>query len=125
MTFLIKCPECGRVICKDKIEIRKGMFYCDHCKKSVYCSIGYLPDDPKNKVFAVDAYVTVCKCVKVEAPDEESAEKIVSDMICQDIYSQPSGEDTKALYELGFDTCEDDEVRVSGVANENGEIEYN
>ena len=37
----------------------------------------YFPDDPKNKVFAVDAYVTVARRIMIEAHDKNAAEDAV------------------------------------------------
>lgn len=56
----VPCPKCGKRVDKETADIR------------------YFPEDPGNKVFAVDVYVTVCKCVKVEAKDESAAEKAVN-----------------------------------------------
>ena len=125
MTYLAKCPECGGTICTSKTEMREGMLYCDHCKKPVYCSVWYLPDDPKNKVFAVDTYVTVVKCIKVEAKDEEEAKRLVEDMLNSSALNLLDGEDCRALADMGFHGADELETRVSGSADENGEIQYN
>lgn len=124
MTFVAKCPECGGVICKGKTEIMEGMIYCDHCKKGSYCSIGYLPDDPQNKVFAVDTYITVAKCIKVEAKDGKEAKRLVKDMLTSSALVLADGEDVRTLADMGFHFADELEMKVSGSADKNGDINY-
>lgn len=126
MTYLAKCPECGGTICTSKTEIRDAeKLFCDHCKKQVYCSVRYLPEDPNNKVFAVDTYVTVAKCIKVEAKDEEEAKRLVEDMLNSSALNLLEGEDCRALADMGFHGADELETQVSGSVDENGEIQYN
>lgn len=126
MTYLAKCPECGGTICTSKTEIRDSeKLFCDHCKKPVYCLVGYLPDDPKNKVFAVDTYVTVVKCIKVEAKDDEEAKRLVEDRLNSSVLNLFDGEDCMALANMGFHGADELKTRVSGSTDENGEIHYN
>jgi len=84
----------------------------------------YFPDDPKNKVFSVDVYVTVCKCYKIEAKDEKEAEaKAESELVD----AGRGADDATYIHNLadrGFQDAEESETRVSGEADENGEIQY-
>lgn len=84
----------------------------------------YFPDDPKNKVFAVDVYVTVCKCYKVEAKDEKDAEaKVESELVD----AGRGADDATYIHNLadrGFQDAEEYETRVSGEADSDGEIQY-
>lgn len=102
----VLCPRCGKRTSKDTADIR------------------YFPEDPGNKVFAVDVYVTVCKCVKVEAKDESAAEKAVNaymDGLCE---SRVDRRFIERLAQEGFHDAEEQEVKVSGETGENGSIEY-
>jgi hypothetical protein len=84
----------------------------------------YFPDDKGNKVFAVDAYVSLCKCIKVEAKDEDEALAKVNAMIDSMLKGVDEMEVGTVLSVNGFFGAEDLETRVSGEADENGEIEY-
>ena len=86
----------------------------------------YFPEDPKNKVFAVDVYVTVCKCVKVEAKDAKEADQKASDYVGNLIlcHRNTDAEYIRALADEGFQDAEELETRVSGESDEHGEIQY-
>jgi len=102
----VPCPRCGRKTSKDTADTR------------------YFPETPGNKVFAVDVYVTVCKCVRVEAKDASAAEKAVNaymDGLCE---SRVDREFIERLAQEGFHDAEEQEVKVSGEADEDGSIQY-
>ena len=85
----------------------------------------YFPDDPKNKVFAVDVYVTLCKCVKVEAKDKADAKRKAKEIMLaklQDCWTP--AEETSVLRDMGFEGCDEVEYKTSGEADEQGEIQY-
>jgi len=84
----------------------------------------YFPDDPKNKVFAVDVYVTVCKCVKVEAKDEADADRKAKAYVADLFRHRTDAEYIHALADEGFSDAEGLETSVSGEADENGDIQY-
>lgn len=84
----------------------------------------YFPDDPKNKVFAVDVYVTVCKCVKVEAKDKAEADRKSRAYVAELFRHRTDAEYIHALADDGFQDAEEFETRVSGEADEHGEIQY-
>lgn len=83
----------------------------------------YFPEDKKKKVYAVDAYVTMCRCFKVEASSADEAKKIV-DKILREGQNVPEEDTAEAVKELGLHFCEDWEEKVSGEADKNGEISY-
>ena len=84
----------------------------------------YLPEVKGNKVFAVDTYVTLCKCIKVEAHDETAAVDAVGDMVAKMLKGCTGAMGAQRLAEEGFEDCDDYETRVSGEANADGKIEY-
>ena len=84
----------------------------------------YFADDPANKVFAVDTYISLCKCIKVEAKDEDEALSKVNAMIDSMLQGVNEKEVGAVLSENGFFGAEDLETHVSGEADESGEIEY-
>lgn len=84
----------------------------------------YFPVDPKNKVYAVDVWVTVAKCLKVEAKNREEAEEKAEKFVVENFLSKPTPMVMHLLNTAGFEATEDAEFHVSGEANENGEIEY-
>lgn len=91
--------------------------------------VHYYPDDKDNKVFAVDVYITVCKTIHVEAKDRDAAQEEawrVMRMNATHLLEHAGGdrEFVHTLAELGFHDAEETEYRVSGEANELGEIEY-
>ena len=84
----------------------------------------YFPDDPKNKVFAVDVYVTVCKCYKVEAKDKKEAEAKAESELVDAGCGTDDATFIHNLADRGFQDAEEYETRVSGEADEHGEIRY-
>lgn len=84
----------------------------------------YFPDDPKNKVFAVDVWVTAAKCLKVEAKNREDAEAKAEKFVVENFLSKPTPMVMHLLNTAGFEATEDAEFHVSGEANELGEIWY-
>lgn len=124
MIYKFKCPECGNLIAgSTKTELRWGeRMFCDHCNKIVSCRVVYFPEDPNNKVFAVDTYVTLVKCIKVEAPDKDAAKKYVEDMMAE-VFNLSEGDDCRALADMGFHCAEESEISVAGMADKSGEIQ--
>lgn len=84
----------------------------------------YFPDDPKNNIFAVDAYVTVGKCFKVEAHDKNEAEDIVRKMIDAEMLHCDESQSCARLGDMGFHYADEYECACSGEANSDGEIQY-
>lgn len=84
----------------------------------------YFPDDPKNKVFAVDTYVTVCKCVKVEAKNKAEAHRKAEAYVAGLFRNSTDAEYIRALADEEFQDAEGLETRVSGEADEHGDIQY-
>lgn len=83
------------------------------------------PETEGNKVYAVDCYVTVCKCIKVEAANKKAAENAAADLIRDAALRGKTDEEMiRALAGMGFQDAEQLECNVSGEANESGEIEY-
>lgn len=120
MTIKHICRKCGT-------ELGSDYGYCPVCRENkgdAQVEERYFPDDPENKVFAVDVYVTVCKCLKVEAKDEDEAERKAGNYIADLARYRTDAEYIRALADEGFSDAEGLETRVSGEADENGEIEY-
>lgn len=84
----------------------------------------YFPEADGNKVFAVDVYVTVCKCVKVEAKDAEEADRKAQAYVADLFRHRTDAEYVRALADEGFQDAEELETRVSGEADKHGEIQY-
>ena len=84
----------------------------------------YFADDPSKKVYAVDAYMTLCKCFKVEAKDDDEAEEIVRKTITDALKGCEDVDTGRILANLGFSDAEEMELSVSGEANVEGDIEY-
>ena len=120
------CPYCGAELNENLMMFFVSM-QCPKCGKRVDRGIAdtrYFPEDPGNKVYAVDVYVTVCKCVRVEARDESAAEKAANaymDGLCE---SRVDREFIERIAQEGFQDAEEQEVKVSGEAGEDGSIEY-
>ena len=84
----------------------------------------YVAEGKGNKVFAVDAYVSLAKCIKVEAADAEEAERKVREQIEKSLTGVPPCEMGRVLTSLGFEDCEELETRVSGETDAKGELSY-
>lgn len=85
----------------------------------------YFAEDPKKRVYAVDAWYTLAKCFKVEARSRAEAERIVENTIKKSLGGALPSEGGRIAASLGFEDCETFEVIVSGKADKKtGEIEY-
>ena len=87
-------------------------------------NVRYVAEGKGNKVFAVDAYVSLAQCIKVEAADAEEAERKVREQIKKSLTGVPPCETGRVLASLGFEDCEDFETRVSGKTDAKGELSY-
>lgn len=92
-------------------------------KKSKFGYDLYFPEDKKKKVYAVDAYVTMSRCFKVEASSAEEAERIVDEMLRKG-QNVPEENTAEAVEELGLSFAEEWEEHTSGEADKKGEICY-
>ena len=120
MKIKFYCRRCGE-------QLPSDYGYCPVCrenKRDYDVEERYFPDDPKNKVYAVDVYVTVCKCIKVEAADKCEADRKAADYITELLRHRTDAEYIHALANDGFSDGEELETRVSGEADENGDIQY-
>lgn len=104
--YAFRCPKCNRSIPRWKALER------------------YFPSRKGYRVFAVDTYVTLCKCMKVEALSREGAEDIAQSEIVDGVFCHDDACAIKTMADLGFQDAEEMEFKASGEANENGEIEY-
>jgi len=102
----VKCPKCGKWVPKDIADTQ------------------YFPETQGNKVFAVDVYVTVCKCVKIEAKDADAAEIEAQKYLAGLRGGRTDKEFVEELSKDGFQDAEEQEIKASGEADENGDIEY-
>lgn len=121
MKTKIYCRKCGELLPGDG-------GYCHVCrenKSDAQVEERYFPDDPKNKVYAVDTYITVCKCVKVEASNEDGAERKAHGYVENLLKHRTDTEFIHALAGEGFQDAEETEYIVSGEADENGDMKYN
>lgn len=83
------------------------------------------PDDPKNKVFIVDVYVTLCKTFRVEAKNKDEAEAGVTKFLQMARATEP--DDTKFIQNLAdsqFHDAEELDIKCSGEYDENGEEKF-
>ena len=121
------CRKCGHELSIENVSPGYA-FVCPECDENMYgieADDRYFPDNPANKVYAVDAYVTVCKCMKIEAASKAEAERDAEAKMLSLVFSQRNDADMiRALADMGFQDAEETEYKVSGEANENGEIEY-
>ena len=114
------CRKCGT-------ELGGAYGYCATCQEYKHdydVDKRYFPDNPKNKVFAVDAHVTICKCMKVEAASKAKAERLVANELAESAMHRTDAEWIHGLADMGFSDAEELKVRTSGKADENGDIEY-
>ena len=100
------CPKCGRRVGKETADVR------------------YFPETPGNTVFAVDVYVTVCKCARLEAADAAEAEAGARKYLDGLREGRTDREFVEKLSSEGFQDAEEQEVKASGEADETGDIEY-
>ena len=122
----IRCPKCGAEMTTRNVS--PGYAYaCEECDEDFYdweACTRYFPDCPTNKVFTVDAHVALCKVFKVEAATSEEAESLVRSSIEDMLRGVEEMEAGHVLEENGFHDCEDVDVKASGEADVNGDIEY-
>lgn len=121
------CRKCGTRLETGRSVTEGYRYYCPNCDEDMYeveADDRYYPDDPKNKVYAVDTYVTVCKCVKVEAANEDEAELKAHDYVADLFRHRTDTEFIRELADEGFHDSDETEYRVSGEASEDGDIEY-
>lgn len=114
------CRRCGEQLLGDG-------GYCHVCREDkgdADVEERYFPDDPKNTVYAVDAYVTVCKCVKVEAHDKNAAEDMVRKMIDDAMLASDEADTCAKLGEMGFHYGDERECACNGEADEDGDVKY-
>lgn len=120
MKIKIFCRRCGEQLPGDG-------GYCHVCRENkgdADVEERYFPDDPKNRVYAVDTYITVCKCVKVEAANRAEAERKAHDYGANLFRRRTDAEFIHELADEGFHDSEETEYRVSGEADEDGDIQY-
>jgi len=84
----------------------------------------YFAEEPGKKVYAVDAYMTLCKCFKVEAADADEAEAKVKAKIIETLRNCEETDIGHKLSDMGFGDAEEMDVNPSGEADENGDINY-
>lgn len=114
------CRRCGEQLPGDG-------GYCHVCRENkgdADVEERYFPDDPKNRVYAVDAYVTVVKCFKVEARDKNAAEDIARKMIDDAMLPCMESETCAKLSDMGFHYGEERECVCNGDAEDDGNIRY-
>ena len=82
----------------------------------------YFPDDPKNKVFAVDAYVTVARRIMIEAHDKNAAEDAVRKMIDDAMSACLEPEECSKLADMRFHYADERWCACNGEADDDGEV---
>ena len=120
------CPYCKTELNGDLVEL-VAFSSCPKCGKRVgtgIANVRYFPESPGKKVFAVDVYVTVGKCVKLEASDAADAETEAEKYLAGLRKGLTDTEFVEELSKEGFQDVEEQEVKASGEADETGEIEY-
>lgn len=117
----LKCSKCGQELPKRYSPPR----FCDWCPTCKTHTVMYAtPEDPKNKVYAVDIYETVSRCMMFEASSQEEAEKKAAAFMDERLLGCTREEALNELRDLGFEDGEDFEYKVSGECNSDGDIEY-
>ena len=126
MTLKYLCPHCGTELNANMVEaFASGP--CPKCGRRVgkeTADVRYFPETPGNTVFAVDVYVTVCKCVRLEAADAAEAEAGARKYLDGLREGRTDREFVEKLSSEGFQDVEEQEVKASGEADETGDIEY-
>lgn len=85
----------------------------------------YFPDDPGNKVFLVDAYITVCRTFRIEAKDRDEAVDKVQRRLSREVYNTPNdAEFIRNIADAQFHDAEELEVKCSGECDGNGEEKF-
>lgn len=126
MTQKYLCPHCEAELNKNLVKVFASSL-CPRCGKNIdkrVADVRYFPETPGNTVFAVDVYVTVCKCVKLEAADAEAAEAEAEKYLAGLREGRTDEEFVGKLSVEGFQDAEEQEVKASGEADETGDIEY-
>ena len=126
MIVIYLCSKCETELTTTDVSPEYA-FRCPKCNRSIpRCKAieRYLPSRKGYRVFAVDTYVTLCKCMKVEALSRESAEDIARSEIVDGVFCNDDYHAIKTMADLGFQDAEEMEFKASGEADEKGEIEY-
>jgi ribosomal protein L37AE/L43A len=126
MTQKYLCPHCEAELNENLMKVFASSL-CPQCGKNIAkaaADVRYFPETPGNKVFAVDVYVTVSKCVKLEAADAAAAEAEARKYADGLRKGRTDAEFVEMLSQEGFQDAEGDEVETSGEADETGDIEY-
>lgn len=126
MTRKYLCPHCGAELNAGMLAVFSNV-RCPKCGEVTSPNLAdkrYFPETPGNKVFAVDVYVTVCKCVKLEAADADAAEAGAREYLAGLHKGRTDAEFVEELSAEGFQDAEEQEVKASGEAGETGDIEY-
>lgn len=120
------CPYCKAELNENLMSVFASIL-CPKCGKRVgrdFANVLYFPETSGNKVFAVDVYVTVCKCVRLEAADAAAAEAEARKYLDGLREGRTDREFVEKLSSEGFQDAEGQEVKASGEADETGDIEY-
>lgn len=126
MTQKYLCPHCEAELNENLMKVFASSL-CPKCGKNIgkgIADVRYFPETPGNTVFAVDVYVTVCKCVKLEAADAAAAEAEARKYVDGLREGRTDKEFVGKLSVEGFQDAEEQEVKASGEADETGDIEY-
>lgn len=126
MTQKYLCPHCEAELNENLMKVFSSSL-CPQCGKNIgkaIADVRYFPETPGNKVFAVDVYVTVCKCVRLEAADAAAAEAEAGKYLAGLREGRADREFVEKLSSEGFQDAEEQEVKASGEADETGDIEY-
>lgn len=117
----IRCKVCGE---EPPHTYRPTRFvdYCPNCDKEHIMS--FAPDNPKNKVYAVDVYATVARCFAIEASSEDEARGKAEELFNERMHGLGAMQALNELRDMGFEDTGDNEFTVSGECDSDGEIEY-
>ena len=114
------CEQCGA----EDVRDREGQSYCPECGRRTWHNARYFPEADDNKVFAVDVWLTVSHCMKVEAKDADEAEVKAREALLVKLQGCTQAEEMGVLRDMGFEGCDEVEYKTSGEADEHGEIQY-
>lgn len=120
------CPHCGAELNENMVRVFASIL-CPKCGSRVgreTADVRYFPEAPGSAVYAVDVYVTVCKCVKLEAADADAAKAEAIRYLDGLADGRNDREFVEKLSSEGFQDAEDPEFKVAGEAGEAGDIEY-
>lgn len=120
------CRKCGTELSTENVS--PGYAYvCPNCDEDMFefeAVDRYIPTDSNNSVFAVDVYVPLAKCIKIEAKTKEEADAKVRKAVTDALAHVDEMEVGNVLSSMRFHGCDDIDTTVSGEADENGEIGY-